>query len=34
MRSKADFVHATGFGMVAAGAALAVEITVIALVFG
>ena len=34
MRSKADFVCAIGFGLVAAGAALAVEITVIALVFG
>ena len=34
MRSKADVVYAFGFGMVAAGAALAVEITVIVLVFG
>ena len=34
MRSKADVIHAMGFGFVAAVAALVVEIAVIALVFG
>ena len=34
MRSKADVVYAIGFGLVAAGAALVVEIMVIALTFG